>query len=564
MGITNYGYQHHSLYEMGQATQYVEVSTRATAKSFKCIEYAVSQCLLKPFCQVVLLAVTKDQANDDYREKFIKELVNKKQMSPLVSYLYEIGMITSKEIDKGYVVSFWNGSSMIFAPCIPSTRGLRANILILEECRLMKKRDIDSIGIPMLYPRQPEFKNLDKYKQDRSYDELEQVIYITSNRFKNEFFNTLFNNSFMDYFTDKLNKNRVFCVDIFVAIKHGLKTPQWYFAQKKNMNELDFRMEVLNETLGEAQDAYFTLEMFQKNQVLHKPFIPPTTEQFINGSIKNRKKEKEEIRLIFVDFSFADSTSKNENDNTVIGCMSIYPRGDSRNWYRNVEYMETSGGGQKDHIQRRIRELFWDFEADFIVYDNLNGGTTHYTDLTKEYIHPERPYDMWNRHGFTIALDKDYHMMSSAKLEELQNRTVDPQAIPVMIPISANSEWNSTMWQDLGKRLRAEEIAFLVDDLQIQQDISEDGKLSKMTKEEQTQYRMPFVQTMFLINEAINLSQEWRSGLLKLSEPRNAMKDRIVAMAYANLIATQIINKLEREAQSPDYDISDWISVFRM
>ena len=36
------------------------------------------------------------------------------------------------------------------------------------------------------------------------------------------------------------------------------------------------------------------------------------------------------------------------------------------------------------------------------------------------------------------------------------------------------------------------------------------------------------------------------------------MKDRIVAMAYANLIATQIINKLERNEQESSFNPNDW------
>ena len=197
-------------------------------------------------------------------------------MSPFVSYLYDNKLITSKEIDKGYLIEFWNGSTMIFFPCIESSRGLRLNVLIVEECRLIKKGLVDSVALNMLTPRQPEFKSLPEYKEDRSYDELEQTIYITSNRFKGEWFNNLFNKTFVGYFKNVLGKSRIMCFDIFLALSHGLKTPQWFFEQKEQMSELDFNMEVLNQTVGEVDGAYFTMEQFRRNQLLKNAFRPPT------------------------------------------------------------------------------------------------------------------------------------------------------------------------------------------------------------------------------------------------------------------------------------------------
>lgn len=562
LGIKMFPFEHHSLYEMGQSTTYDEVSTRGTAKTFRAITYGTSQCMLRPYCQVGIGAVTRDQAGDDYREKFIKELVNKSNMSPVISYLYEIGMITSKEIDKGYLVIFWNGSTMIFFPMIPSSRGLRLNLLILEECRLMKKSDIDSIGIPMLFPRQPEFRSLPQYIEDRSYDEPEQTIYITSNRFKSEWFNKTFNDTFVDYFRDKINKNRVFCVDIFVAIKRGLKTKGWFFKQKNGgMNELDFRMEVLNETIGEAEGAYFTWEQFRKNQVIKNAFVPPTSEEVRNGTLKNRQKENGEIRLIFIDFSFSGSHGNTVNDNTAIGCMSLIPKEDTL--YRSVEYLETHSGSDNEDSLLRIRELFWDYQADYIVVDLLNGGTVNFDQLTKVQFHPQRDIDIWNPHGFRLVENSALHMIGEAKQKELESRIIDPQAVPCIIPVEANSNWNSNMWQSLALKLKNEQISFLVDEVEYDSNIANDKDWFKWTSEDRARRKLPYVSTMFMINEAVNLTKEWREGKLFLHEPRSGTKDSIVAMAYANAIADKIENDLQKKSQvDEEYDIDDLQLVF--
>ena len=80
-----------------------------------------------------------------------------------------------------------------------------------------------------------------------------------------------------------------------------------------------------------------------------------------------------------------------------------------------------------------------------------------------------------------------------------------------------------------------------------------------MTDEEKFRFKLPYVMTMSLINEAINLSQEWRDGKVKLIEPRTGTKDIIVSFAYGNYISSLIINKLEKdEADNSEFNIEDW------
>ena len=560
MGITNYGYEHFGLYEMGQATTYFEVSTRNTAKTFRAVEYGLSQCLLRPFCKVGITAVIRDQANDDYR-KFMDEFVNKKNMSPFVSYLYDNKLITSKEIDKGYLIEFWNGSTMIFFPCIESSRGLRLNVLIVEECRLIKKGLVDSVALNMLTPRQPEFKSLPEYKEDRSYDELEQTIYITSNRFKGEWFNNLFNKTFVGYFKNVLGKSRIMCFDIFLALSHGLKTPQWFFEQKEQMSELDFNMEVLNQTVGEVDGAYFTMEQFRRNQLLKNAFRPPTVEEFKNGTVKNRKKRDNEYRFIFVDFAWAGDNGLIQNDQTVIGCAACYMKDEKL--HRDVEYIETYSGSDAAMIPLRVKEVFWDYNADYVVYDNRSGGELLFNQLSSPQDNPHRTNNEWNNHGFTVCEEKDLQMVSDDKLKDLRARTIDPQAIPCLIPIVASRESNSAMFQDMQLRLKNEDISFLIDELEFDTLYSDKKEYMFLSSEDKARFKLPYVQTMLMITEAVSLTQNWSNGLLKLEEHgRGSYKDKIVATCYFNSIASKLENKLLKEDNQEDLDISEYRFIY--
>ena len=64
--------------------------------------------------------------------------------------------------------------------------------------------------------------------------------------------------------------------------------------------------------------------------------------------------------------------------------------------------------------------------------------------------------------------------------------------------------------------------------------------------------------TMALINEAINLSQEWKDGKVRLVEPRLGTKDIIVSFAYGNYVSSLIINDLEKNDEDKDINLDEW------
>ena len=63
-----------------------------------------------------------------------------------------------------------------------------------------------------------------------------------------------------------------------------------------------------------------------------------------------------------------------------------------------------------------------------------NGGEVMYNDLTKPRKHSQRSENEWNEHGFTVSTNLKYHTITQQKIEDLISRTIDPQAIPCLIP----------------------------------------------------------------------------------------------------------------------------------
>ena len=109
------------------------------------------------------------------------------------------------------------------------------------------------------------------------------------------------------------------------------------------------------------------------------------------------------------------------------------------------------------------------------------------------------------------------------------------------------------------KDLAQYKISFLIDDLDFETQFEDTEEYYSKTIEERTEIRLPYAQTMLLINEAVNLTQEWRDGRVKLTEGRTATKDRIVACAYGNYFFSLLENKLQiAEHNGDNINLSDW------
>lgn len=243
----------------------------------------------------------------------------------------------------------------------------RATLIIYEECRLLKKRIIDSVFEKMAHPRQPIFLTNPIYASDKRWVEEAQSIYITSARYKQEWFWRTFKTVVEEWYNNKHTEYNFFASDIFVSIEFGLKTISDYFKAKKTSTDIEMRMEDLNEMIGEAEDSFFTLDLFRKNQITKQSYNFGNIKDFATNNIKNRPKQNDEIRLLWIDFAFANTTSKEANDQSVIGCTSLINK--NGKYKKITDYITTHPASDSDGIDLKIREMFWDYQADYIVMD---------------------------------------------------------------------------------------------------------------------------------------------------------------------------------------------------
>lgn len=157
----------------------------------------------------------------------------------------------------------------------------------------------------------------------------------------------------------------------------------------------------------------------------------------------------------------------------------------------------------------------------------------------------------------------DYQVISQAKYDDLVHRTVDPNAIPCLIPMIGSIDNNSAWWVSLRRQLELGNIKFLVP-MSAKREILEDsGKYFNLSSEELAEVLAPYGETELLIQEAVALNLDVVKDKIVLKEDRNKTKDRVVVLSYANAIFDKIENAWNKQLQDKDeFDIEDLNLVF--
>lgn len=554
--IKLYPLQKFSLHMMGVAHEYNEIATRGSAKSFRAALGSICAFCLYPYSEIVITSSTIPQASKLVEKKIRDEII--KKLSPYLLYMYEheyIVITKSNTSDGGaYTIeNKLNGSTISVLPCLESARGQRSTFNIYEESRLLKSSIISSVFEPMGHARQAKYLLNPKYNIPR-WQEKARSFYISSARYSYEWFAKKFKNTVTNYYTSKHECYIPFAQDIFTAIEDGSRTWADYRKNKKSMSDLDFHMEILNEMFTEGENAFFNYQNFKRNQELKDCFYPlKTLDFFIGKDLSMKDKKSDEIRIVVADLAFSGNNSKEKNDNTVIKCMSLHWK--KFRFERHVDYIETRPGGGADKLVLRLKEICWDYQFDYLVIDLRSGGEVIYDYLSMKTEHPERG-SLWNDSGFTVVSDKDLHVISDGKIKELADRAVDKKAIPCVIPFIGTQEINSVAWQSLRKQLEVNNIKLLLPMQSARDELEDTGEFFNLTSEELSEKLAPYGQTDLMIQECVNLSAEYRNGLVRLTEPRSGYKDRAVVLAYGNLIAEKIENKYNRSIQKEDIDIN--------
>lgn len=551
LGIKLHWYQAIMLYLMGINNFIVVVASRASAKSFISALYACIRCILYPNSMIVLASSTKGQSKLLVSEKIQKELMN---MSPRLRR--EIRKI--KDNQNEVIVFFKNNSTITVVPASENGRGYRSTAIIREEFRQIKKFIDDSILSPFQIVRQAPYLKDEYYSDVPELQEENVDIYISSSWYDNgNWMWGIVDQAFEDMMAGK--DSCLLAFDESVAIKHKIKTMRYFQTEKKKQDPMTWQLEFLNTRLKENRHAFFTYNLLQQNQNSKQVFYPRTTLDFLS----NRKnpydiaKQKNEVRVVSCDMAFIENDG---NDNSVFSCIRFLPetttyKKDSsnetivNNGYRRIpSYIEHTQGGELKKQAIRIRELYEDFQADYIILDTRNAGIGVLDFLARPLYDEER--------------NVEYSALTCMNDEGLANRIRVEGAEPRIFAVNASRKLNSDIALDFRKVLSEKKIDFLVTFEQASEEILPKIKeyMSAPDAETQLFYETPFLETQALFSETSSLVYEKgnETGVIVIHEQGKNRKDRYTSVSYGSYFASL----LERDliSQTDSYEVGCFIN----
>ena len=558
LGVALKPFQRQALHEIGVSDVYFWRASRGTSKSFVTALAAIIKLMLYPNSWIVVTATTSDQANKIVEDKILAELILK--LSPYLLYFYQKEWIVITKPSDCYIIkNTLNGSTLKVLAPVQSSKGSRSSFTIYDEAAIMSKKDIDDIFEGMLYPRQAVYMNNPLYSKNKRWVEESKSIYLTSSYYSFLWWYKTWKDCVTGYYMDKRTKYGVNASDFFISIDNNLKTWGDYRKGKATMGDLEFRMNYLNEAVGNSADAFFSLETFNKNRTMKTAFIPPTPTQMLLDEFEFSQKNEYEVRLVVSDFAWTTTTGANKSDNSVAMCIKGVWNKD--HFVKYVEYIELlPTADDADGCARRLQELYRIYQADYLVADARSGGEAIMASLSKQY---EGDFSARiDIRGLTVADENEYQVATSDKIQYYKMRCVDPNAEHCVIPFFGSATTNTAYWKSTKRALERSTVNFLVPMSDETTRLSDEGEYYKMSAEELANAVAPFGQTDALIIEAVNLKTEIKNDQIKLEELPNSHKDRIVTLAMGLYIFDKIETAWCRQSATTVEDLSDFQIIY--
>ena len=356
---------------MFRSTVFALIAARGIGKTFISAVYCVIRCILYPGTKVCIASGTRGQAIT-VLEKILYEL---KPLSPeLCAELDDKETKVNNTI--GQVV-FKNTSMIKVVTASDSARSNRCNVLIVDECRLVKKDMIDTVLRKFLtLRRMPAYKALSSEERKAEHDkEKNLTLYLTSAYFKDSWVYTKCVDAFNAMLDD--SKRQFVCSFPYeLSIKEGLLDPELV---QDDMCDTDFSsilfsMEMEALFYGSAEGAFYDFDTISKCRRIRYPMLPAALASKLGSPQQLRilPKQPGEKRILSADIALM-SSRRNKNDASAIFINQMMPTKAGR-YISNIVYADSQEGMRTEEQALLIRKLYDEFDCDYIVLDT-NGKT---------------------------------------------------------------------------------------------------------------------------------------------------------------------------------------------
>lgn len=236
-----------------------------------------------------------------------------------------------------------------------------------------------------------------------------------------------------------------------------------------------------------------------------------------------------------------------KNDSSAFTCMRLTP--EKGKYRRDVLYLESIHGSiSAQDLAVRLKQLYYDFEADYVVLDT-NGVGTAVLEYACSLLYDE-------------DRDVEYEPWSVRNNEE-ENERLKTRGIPVIEEYKANAKFNSDIAVDLKKSFEDKTIRLPINDIEQRENFIDKGGFLKKDAYEQRRLLYSYQQATNLANELVSLEYTMRGSNIVIKEVGKTTKDRYSSLAYCNYFASELEKELLGDDNGDEYGDMFFISSYQ-
>ena len=510
-------------------------------KTYLTALFCVVRCILFPKTKICVASATRPQANevllkitDDFMKNYGWGSDNLRRE---ITYA-AVGANKA-------VIEFANGSWIRVVTASDSGRGARANILLVDEFRMV---DLDTINTVLrrflTAPRQPNYLNKSEYAH---LLERNKELYMSSAWYKSHWsFDKA--KAYVVNLLDETKRYFICSLPYQISILEGLLLREQI---EDEMSESDFdatkfSMEMESLFFGDTDGAFFTFDDISQCRRL-KTAVYPTSLIGNSRNLKIPDLVPDERRILSVDVALMASKKQN-NDASAIIINSAIPK-NNETYISNPIYLENHEGLNTDELALVVRKLYDVYKCTDLAIDTNGVGLGVFDKLIQDIVDP--------------ATGELYPALSCCNDKTMAERCKVDNAPKVIWSIKASASFNNEICILLRSGFQNGKINLLVSEFEAEEVLRDKIKgYNKMPAYEQMQYKLPYIQTTLLVYELINLEYEVKGTNVKITEKSGMRKDRYSSLAYNYWVQCQLEREMLRK-QKTGFVASDYAAQLR-
>ena len=468
---------------------------RAYSKSFLSVLVLMLRCILYPGSHLFVTTGGKEQAAGIAREK-AEEIC---KLIPGIKNEIDWSRGASKASKNMVEYIFKNGSKLDIMAAQQSSRGKRATGGLMEECILIDQTLLNEVIIPTM--------NVDRRLSDGSRQEDEVInksqIYVTTAGWKNSFAYEKLIQILIQQITEP-GQAIVLGGTWRVPVMEKLLRKSFIEELKLDgtYNDASFAREYESEWSGDAENAFFSAERFDKHRVLLQP------EYEFSG-----RSSKSAYYILGIDVGRKGCTSE-------VCVFKVTPQAQGT----SLKTLVNLYTWDEEHFEAQainIKRLYYKYKCRTVVIDANGLGIGLVDFMVKDQIDPETGELLPN---FGVENDEEgfYKKFKTADTE-----------VDAMYLVKANAPINTEAHTYVQTQLSSGKIKFLIDEAQAKVKLMSTKVGQNMDNDKRAEYLKPFTLTTILREQMLNLVEENEGvNIILKQSSRSIKKDKFSAFEY--------------------------------